>query len=133
MKHDEAEGETKTTAIGEGTPVKLGLILSILGIVGAGVIASAVWVATQLTELRATVQSMQTTLNAMVVTSGTMRDDLANHKSEDSREWNAIKARVLLIEQSGSQATRDFGRELNDLRNDFHVHEAISKQKGGMP
>lgn len=124
--------EEQSQPISEVTPIRLGLILAILGVVGAGIIGSAVWVATQLTELKATVGAMQTTLNTLAVASTNIRDDVTNHKSEDSRQWNDIKARVLLLEESGSKATRDLARDLNELRNEFRVHEAISKN-GGKP
>lgn len=131
MKKDDDEGESR--AIGEQTPIRLGLILAVLGVVSAGIIGSAVWVATQLTELKGSVSAMQSTLNTLAVASSVIRDDVANHKTDDSKAWAEIRGRVLLLEQSGSQATRDLSKELNELRNDFRVHEALSKQPKGPP
>lgn len=132
MMHSKSEEEPLST-IGEATPIRLGLILTVLGIVGAGIIGSAVWAATQFAELKADVRSMQGTLNTVALSSSTMRDDLNSHKTEDSRQWSDIKERVSLLERSGSQAVRDLAKDLNDLKNDFRVHEALSKQPGGKP
>lgn len=123
---DQKESETGASAISERTPVRLGLFVG--GVVG---LVSAAWF------LGSSFSKIETKLD-MIVTQNAQNASLAtslekkvtDHEKEDQAKWTSIDTRVRVIETSGSEKTREIEKALFDLRAEYKLHEALSKQQG---
>lgn len=96
--------------LGETTPVKLGLVLIIFGILIAGV-----WRAAEIS----------TKLDMVMLTISTIKDDNKILKSD----VDTIKLWKAEIDRSGSRALDDVRKEVMLLREEFKIHANLNSVK----
>lgn len=126
MKQQDEE-EAANRALTERTPVQIGLVLGVLGLVGAGIIAAVAIGSSKISEFSTKLDNITGLLNTAVANGRDLEVKLNGHEKEDQAKWTAIDTRVTVIEKSGSEKTREIERNLNTLQNDFRVHETLSK------
>lgn len=130
MKH-ETEGEEKSEdyVIGEKTPIRLGIVVGLVGAI-VTMIGCAFYLGGKLTGLETKVDAMAINISQASKDGQQIASDMKRHEASDSAMWNEVKSRVQLLEQSGSQATRDLAKDVNSLRIDFEVWKATAKKEG---
>lgn len=96
--------------IGESTGIKLGLVLTIIALLGGGLttIGLGVWWASGLT---ADVKNMQTMLVGLTTTS-----------SKNGSDIEDLKRRLTTLEVAGSPKAGMLEREIQDIRRMIEVH-----------
>lgn len=120
------ETETKTmTPVSEETPVRLGLILAIIGIVVI-FIGAAWYLATVLSKIETRLDIIMSRQENTATIALNLDRKQGEHEREDQGKWSAIDTRLSIIERTGSEKTREIEKMLSELRNDFRVHEALS-------
>lgn len=120
------ETETKTTTpVSEETPVRLGLILSVIGVVVI-FIGAAWYLATALSKIETRLDIMLSRQDSTATIASNLERRQGEHEREDQGKWSVWETRLSIIERTGSEKTREIEKSLADLRNDFRVHEALS-------
>lgn len=126
-QQEEEESATPKTSLSENTTVRIGLVLSVMGLIFGGVITVIAIGSSKIAEFSTKLDNL-TSLMTKVLTQSDMMDRKVNdHINEDQNKWTAVESRLGAVEKNGSDKTREIEKSLNDLRRDFQVHEALGK------
>ncbi len=128
------EREERTT-LSDNTKVRLGLVLTVAGLCVGTILGVTAYGAAKVSEFSTKLDNINMLLTRATADSDATQKQVSSHISDDQKEWGSVrnditdtKARVSVIERSGSEKTRELEKQIQDLRRDFQVHEALSKQ-----
>lgn len=126
-KHETTPEEPDAVTLSERTKVPLGTLLAAFSII-AVFVGTTWYLGTALSEIKTKLDSQTLLLSTVMTKNGSLESKIIDHEREDISKWTAIDTRVSVIEKSGSDKSREIERELNNLKNDFRLHEAMGKQ-----
>lgn len=115
------EGEP---SIGPSSNVKLGLILTVLGLVGALTVGGVAAVSAKTSEYSTKLDNIQQLLTATITKNENTEKRVEEHIGSDAPKWEKTETRLSVLEISGSSKVRALEVELQKLRQDFEVYKA---------
>lgn len=124
MKSEEEPGEennSRAFSLGENTPVRLGLVIAVVGLV----LSAVVWNATNAAKVNAKLDTLTGMVSKVANASEINERRVSDHIADDRRMWTEVEARLAVLERSGSEKARELERDLGVLRREFEVHRAI--------
>lgn len=126
-KSEETEvEEPDTNTVSERTKIPLGTLIALFSVII--VLITVTWyLGTMLSKIEVKLDTMAAMMTTVSTKNATIEVKQSDHEREDLKMWTMIDGRLSVIEKSGSEKTRDIEKELNALRNDFRVHEMMSK------
>ena len=119
-------------AIGPSSNVKLGLILTVLGLVGALTVGGVAAISSKTSEYSTKLDNIQQLLTTTIANQQGTDRRVNDHISSDSPKWEKTETRLSVLEISGSSKLRDVESELRSLRQDFEVYRA-TRNNGNKP
>lgn len=118
--------EPDTNTVSERTKIPLGTLIALFSVII--VLITVTWyLGTMLSKIEVKLDTMAAMMTTVSTKNATIEVKQSDHEREDLKMWTMIDGRLSVIEKSGSEKTRDIEKELNALRNDFRVHEMMSK------
>lgn len=130
MPHHDVDIDGDAGVVNEKRTVPVGFALALFSVFV--VLVGATWyLGTTQAKIETKLDSALTILSTINGKYETLDRKVNDHEREDMGKWTAIDTRVSVIEKSGSEKTREIERSLNDLKNDFKVHEATTKHPNG--
>lgn len=126
-KSEETElEEPDTNTVSERTKIPLGTLIALFSVII--VLITVTWyLGTMLSKIEVKLDTMAAMMTTVSSKNANIEDKQSSHERDDLKMWTTIDGRLSVIEKSGSEKTREIEKELNSLRNDFRVHEMMSK------
>lgn len=126
---DKETGAASDQPLSENSPVRLGLILTVVSLIAGGIIAAVAVGSAKISEFSTKLDSIQMTLTAFNNQVSDLARRFAEHESADTKEWKSMDTRMSIQEQVGSKPLRDLKEELGKLQRDFEIEQALNNRR----